>query len=264
MSLHDKIIDSFQLKGKAIPIQGGQNTSFKVDHTVLKPIDDFAHYEWIQTVINAINPTEYRLASSIKSNDGTYVKEGWICSAFEKGEEKQGFVTEKLAVSKLFHQDLRRINVNDFIAPTNAWETAHEVAWQKRELPKNIDVVAKSMLTELLNKVNVQESYQWQIVHGDLSGNILFVEGMEPLIIDFSPTIAPVEYAEAILVCDCIAWQSSDVSALNLLTCDNNKEMIIRAVIFRLTVAAIFAKGNQSKFLSEYNCFKKIINHIVI
>jgi hypothetical protein len=47
------------------------------------------------------------------------------------------------------------------------------------------------------------------------------------LIIDFSRTIAPVEYAEAILVCDNIACDGSLISDL---------EMILRAITFRLSL----------------------------
>lgn len=45
----------------------------------------------------------------------------------------------------------------------------------------------------------------------------MFDKTLSPLIIDFSPTIAPVEYAEAILVCDCIAWQGSAISEMELI-----------------------------------------------
>jgi hypothetical protein len=102
-----------------------------------------------------------------------------------------------------------------------------------------------------------------QIVHSNLSGNILFDQVLSPLVIDFSPTIAPVEYAEAILVCDCIAWQGSKISEIDLLPDDElYKEMIIRAIIFRLSVSAIFSKGDYLKFYQEYLAFKSIVEYI--
>ncbi|XEC97485.1 hypothetical protein AB6A23_13550 [Paenibacillus tarimensis] len=112
--------------------------------------------------------------------------------------------------------------------------------------------------------MSLKRQYKVQFVHGDLSGNILFDQVLTPLIIDFSPTIAPVEYAEAILVCDCIAWQGSDLSEIELFPTDElYKEMIIRAIIFRLAVSAIFAKGNNDQlFIGEYRAFKPIIEYI--
>lgn len=41
-----------------------------------------------------------------------------------------------------------------------------------------------------------------QLVHGDLSGNVLFAEGLAPAIIDFSPYWRPTSYADAIVVID--------------------------------------------------------------
>jgi hypothetical protein len=130
-------------------------------------------------------------------------------------------------------------------------------------LPQNISGQSFKILEELLFKVSLRENYKVQIVHSDLSGNILFDEILNPLIIDFSPTIAPVEYAEAIFVCDCIAWEGSSISEIDLIChTEFNIEMIIRAIIFRLSVAAIFAGDDADEFNREYQNFKPIIDYI--
>ncbi|MES7204587.1 hypothetical protein U6Q21_12495, partial [Cutibacterium acnes] len=105
------------------------------------------------------------------------------------------------------------------------------------------------------------DALQW--VHADLAGNILFDELLPPVIIDFSPWIAPVGYAEAILVCDCIAWQGSEVSEIELLpNTDFYNEMLIRAVIFRLAVEAIFAGEDVNRFIRQYRLFQPIIDGV--
>lgn len=137
------------------------------------------------------------------------------------------------------------------------------MAWQVTELPKEIHIEIRQIIKKLIHKVRLKENYNCQIVHADLSGNILFDEMLSPLIIDFSPTVAPIEYAEAILVCDCIAWQGSKVSDIDmLLNNEFNNEMIIRAVVFRLAVAAIFSGNDLKRFLQQYYLFKPIIDYV--
>ena len=261
--LSKDVVDSFNLKGDVIPIIGGQNTSVRVKNTVLKPAEDALHAEILLTIIYGIHPQGYRLSKPVKSNKGTFVSHGWICTQFETGHEVNGRVKEKLQVARLFHQDLSIINVNDLPQVNNPWSRAHKVAWQVTELAKEIHIEIRQIIEKLLHKVRLKENYACQIVHADLSGNILFHELLSPLIIDFSPTVAPVEYAEAILVCDCIAWQGSIVSDIDmLLNNEFNKEMIIRAVVFRLAVEAIFSGNDINRFIQQYVLFKPIVDYI--
>ncbi|KKI90132.1 hypothetical protein WQ54_23835 [Bacillus sp. SA1-12] len=261
--LSKEVIHSFNLKGKIEQLSGGQNTSLKVDHAVLKPVEDVHHYEWLLSVLNNIIPKSYRLSKPFRSQEGTFVNEGWICTRFEQGKEVNGRIEEKLKVAKLFHQDLSTVDYSDFPHVENPWTKAHRIAWQKDELPMDIHPKTEDIIMELLKKVQLKNQYNVQIVHADLSGNILFDEVLPPLIIDFSPTIAPIEYAEAILVCDCIAWQKSKISELELLPNNNTyREMMIRAVLFRLAVEAIFSKNELNRFMEQYLVFKPIIDYI--
>ncbi len=45
-----------------------------------------------------------------------------------------------------------------------------------------------------------------QLIHGDLSGNVLFAAGLPPAIIDFSPYWRPVAYASAVVAVDGVLW----------------------------------------------------------
>lgn len=263
MRLSTDLLHSFDLSGNIVPLSGGQSTSIKVGNAVLKPVDDVRHCEWLLNVINLISPQGYRIAKPIRSKHGTFVRNGWSCTHFEEGQDTKGRIQEKLLVSKLFHRDLSSIPHHDFPPIDNPWSKGHRIAWQKDKLPSEFPEDIQESLNHLLGMVTLRDHYDRQIVHSDLSGNILFDEGLNPLVIDFSPTIAPVEYAEAILVCDCIAWQGSEVSEIGLLPRDERyKEMIIRAIVFRLAVAAIFSNGDCMKYFSEYQAFKPIIDHI--
>ncbi|KRE32901.1 hypothetical protein [Paenibacillus sp. Soil724D2] len=263
MGLSEEIINSFHLSGDIVPLSGGQNTSVRVSNAVLKPVDDIQHSEWLLNIIYNIIPQGYRVSKPIRSKYGTFVSKGWACTQYEVGKDVKGRIEEKLLVSKLFHRDLSSIDFGNFPHTDNPWSKGHRIAWQIDELPGELPRETQEIINKLLSRVSLKEHYKVQIVHSDLSGNILFDHVLSPLVIDFSPTIAPVEYAEAILVCDCIAWQGSNISEIDLLP-DNElyKEMIIRAIIFRLSVSAIFSNGDYLKFFQEYQAFKSIIEYI--
>ncbi|TJY42564.1 hypothetical protein E5161_06830 [Cohnella pontilimi] len=264
MGISKEILQSFMLFGDPVQLSGGQNTSIKVGNAVIKPVDNKEQTEWVSNVIYNLDPQGYRVSKPIRSIFGTFVHNGWACTQYEPGKDTMGRVKEKLLVSRLFHRDLAAVRFHDFPYHVNPWSKGHRIAWQSDKLPMDIPNVAKEIISDLLCKVSLKRQYKVQLVHGDLSGNILFDQVLSPLIIDFSPTIAPVEYAEAILVCDCIAWQGSGLSEIEMLPTDEfYKEMIIRAIIFRLAVSAIFAKGNNDQlFISQYRAFKPIIEYI--
>ena len=45
-----------------------------------------------------------------------------------------------------------------------------------------------------------------QVIHGELSGNVLFAAGQAPAVIDFSPYRRPAAYADAIVAVDGLLW----------------------------------------------------------
>lgn len=73
-----------------------------------------------------------------------------------------------------------------------------------------------------------------QLVHSDLSGNVLFAEGQQPAIIDVSLCWRPVVYAEAIVIVDTLLWFDADNAVLDLIEPAEAEQMLVRALIFRL------------------------------
>jgi hypothetical protein len=264
MKIQNDILDAFNLEGEMEALSGGQNTSIRIKNVVLKPVDDNLQYcEWCLSTFSEIDPHGYRLSKPIKSNYGTFIYKGWCCMQYEPGKHRKGDLKDKIEISRLLHHDLENSCYKELPKADSVWAKAHLIAWQREKLPHNISGQAIKTLEELLVTVSLRECYNVQVVHSDLLGNILFDDILNPLIIDFSPTIAPVEYAEAILVCDSIAWEGSSISEIELIChTEFNIEMIIRAIIFRLSVAAIFAGDDSDEFISEYQNFKPIIDYI--
>ena len=53
-----------------------------------------------------------------------------------------------------------------------------------------------------------------QLVHGDLTGNILFDDALAPAVIDVSLYWRPPAFASAIVVADALVWEGADETLL--------------------------------------------------
>ncbi|MGV9912101.1 hypothetical protein [Streptomyces tendae] len=76
---------------------------------------------------------------------------------------------------------------------------ADRVAWGETttELPAQV-----GRLVTRLQAFRAPVDARAQLIHGDLTGNVLFAPGHALAIIDFSPYWRPVAYADAIVVVD--------------------------------------------------------------
>jgi hypothetical protein len=233
-----RILNAFNLSGNAYPLAGGQNNSWNVGEFVLKYVGTDNHYEWVASTLSQLKPEGYRISKPVISIDNRFVYNGWTCYTYEPGTFIEGREEEKLHVSRLFHHSLAGIDISRYHPANDRWQEAHRVAWSDSSGNRRL-----------------------QLVHGDLAGNILFHDVLPPLIIDFSPTLAPVEYAEAILIADSIAWHHAPLSTLQLLPQnDLYKGMLLRAVNFRLAVAQL--SDDNDEVIRTHEAFGKVINFL--
>jgi uncharacterized protein (TIGR02569 family) len=92
-----------------------------------------------------------------------------------------------------------------------------------------------------------------QLVHGDLTGNVLFADGLPPAVIDFSPFWRPPGYATAIVVGDALLWEGADESLLAAVSrVDDFPQLLLRALVFRAVVDALFRPGPRP---DDEDCF---------
>ena len=73
-----------------------------------------------------------------------------------------------------------------------------------------------------------------QLIHGDLSGNVLFHHRLAPGIIDLSPYWRPPLFTTAVVAVDAMVWEGADESVLAILRGHPDvPQYLTRAVIFR-------------------------------
>lgn len=72
-----------------------------------------------------------------------------------------------------------------------------------------------------------------QLVHADLTGNVLFEPGLPPLVIDFSLYWRPTQYAAAVVVADALVFEGAPRGLIDELDQPTACQYLLRALIFR-------------------------------
>ncbi|MDG4862685.1 aminoglycoside phosphotransferase [Streptomyces sp. T-3] len=229
--------NAFGVKGPAVPLVGGQGRTVLVDGFAFKPAegaDD--EVEWAASLFEKLAPGNgFRVPLPLRAADGRSVVDGWTASEFLTGEPgPEGHWAGVLGTGRAFHTALQQLPRPDFLdRRTHPWAVADRVAWGEQDTDVIEDLTTPlSALLKLRRPVKQDAA---QLIHGDLTGNVLFAEDEVPAVIDFSPYWRPPAFAEAIVVADGLLW--FDLPA-DLLTVGSRHpdwpQMLIRALIFRL------------------------------
>lgn len=250
------ILEAFGIEGEMVKLEGGQNTSVKVGDYVLKPVGDPIYAEWVLSVFDGLQSDKYRISRPIRAFNGKYIYRGFMACSYEPAEDCHGRLTDKIQVAKALNEDLHSFSYEGSPKSNDPWSKSHRIVWGE-SLPEHMDDEVKAHLEPLLNKLSCRKKDDFQILHSDLYGNILFHDDLSPLVIDFSPTIGPAEYAIAIMICDGIAWDGCDISYLNNI---EEKELILRASLFRLITIALVPELTKDRFFEEVKAYERILN----
>lgn len=248
--LSPAVLQAFGISGSPVPLAGGQGRSVLAGETVLKAVDDPIEVEWVMGIQHQVlrdkdKASGYRLAEPLMTADGCYVADGWSAARLISGQPgPKGRWEEVLNASRAFHKDLERIVRQPPVfleQRSHRWAKADRVAWSedvehKRDVVADLDGVF-TRLKELRRPVPETEGRS-QIIHGDLSGNVLLTstpQNISPGIIDVSPYWRSVEYAEAMLVADGLLDFGEGEELIRLVGRDGYRlQMLVRALMFRV------------------------------
>ena len=234
--------------------------SLRVGDCVFKPIDNAARYKWACDLLLKLSVDGIRIPEPRRAIDGSFVFRGWAASVYEPGDHVHGQWQEKLQVTRLFHAKLRELDHSPIPPGDDWWSRAHKVAWQCDPLPRALQPQTVDKIETLFEQYRPLARTDG-IIHSDICGNILFHENLNPCIIDFSPAYGSVEYAEAIMVADATAWENAPVDIVEMLpSTEHYRQHLLRAISFRVIVAALYEPHNVDRFLKEYAAFEPIID----
>jgi hypothetical protein len=174
-----------------------------------------------------------RIAQPVQTLGGSWTHFGWSATRFVSGREpdrsRSAAWVEIVQAGRAFHRAIRHVPRPDCLAErTDSWAVADRAVWDERSwhyLPEFEAVVSR--LRPALSPLGPA-----QLVHGDLTGNVLFSPGELPAIIDVSPYWRPPAYAEGIVVADALSWYDASANLLDEVGVPVSA--VARALLFRM------------------------------
>jgi uncharacterized protein (TIGR02569 family) len=244
------VLHAFGGNGSARPLDGGQGTSWAAEDLVFKP-DGGPGHEWLAGAFADVVPDGFRLAMPVCTSDGAWVFEGWSATRWVQGLEPDysRIPTWRaiLGAGRAFHRAVAHLDRPDFLdARQDWWARADRAAWGERAIRFRPEFAA---LARRLQGA-LEPLGRPQIVHGDLTNNVLFAPGLPPAIIDISPYWRPPDYAEGIVVADALCWHDAPASLWE--TLDVPVAAVARALLFRMaTTNERVASGAEAVDLED-------------
>ncbi len=215
-----------------MPLADARDGVARAGDVVLKAVSDVEEAEWSAEVLSALPERGFRLGRPVRATDGRWVVDGWAAYRYVEGENTpEGRWREVLEAGLALHGALAAVARPAFFARrASRWAVADRVAWGEEE----IDLVEG--IADLARRLQARlrpSTARCQVVHGDLSNNVLFAPGLAPAVIDFSPYWRPVVYAQAIVVVDALLYRGAPSSTMDLLEDPASTEYLARAWLFR-------------------------------
>jgi len=259
------VLDAFGIQHPLQPLPGGRGLCFLSGDTVLRPVDGTTGEEWLCNLLlklNSLSNPNYRIArpllkgnTSLPPSSNQFIASGWTASSFLPGKDgPKNRWGHLFNASRAFHRDLRELVQEPpaFISSrTNRWAQADRITWEEQRLEdapevnhKVLEIISEYLARlEALKEPLSEDSMVCQLIHGDLTGNVLFDvndQGLSPAIIDLSLYWRPVEYAEAIVVADGLVCYGEGAELIQLFGTDRFRlQILIRALYWRILTFAI-------------------------
>jgi uncharacterized protein (TIGR02569 family) len=227
------VLRAFGLAVAPVRLAGGQGESWRAGDVVLKPVPDPAAAGWVADVLERVVEDGFRVARPVRHAGGGWVAGGWAAHRWVAGEPGPvGRWAELLGAARAFHHAVRAEPQPPFLAHRDdRWARGDRAAWEEASpdvLPQVARVAAR------LRALTRPAAEPPQLVHGDLSGNVLFAEGLAPAVIDVSPYWRPAAYAEAVAVADGLLWWGEGAGLLAGAGRAGDPALVARGVLFRL------------------------------
>jgi uncharacterized protein (TIGR02569 family) len=240
------VIESFGGAGSPAPLAGGRGTAWRVGRLVLRPADPAEPpLGWQRDLLASIGDPGFRVSLPVTTAGGDFENDGWCAWQFVEGTHAEGRWREIIAVGERFHRAIADVPEPAYVAErTDPWAIADRVAWGELEADGFADV---EHLAELVSARRELQAPR-QLVHGDLTGNVLFADDLPPAIIDLSPYWRPPAYASAVVVADALVWEGAEESLLDAVAhVPRFPQFLVRALIMRLVVDRHFRESHATR-----------------
>ena len=252
------ILEEFGADGTLEPLSGGEGMSRKSGNIVLKPYQNEEEAIWSADLMNSIKENGFRVARPVMGKHGSWVYRGWTASRFVEGKEDKGRFFEKIEISKRFHTAIELTERPGFMkTKNNLYVVADKMTWGEQPLTWSHQLnESLAPLVEALKPIHLKD----QLIHGDLTGNILFHDTLLPAVIDMTPYWRPAEFATAIIIVDSLVWNNVPTTTFaDIETTEEMNQLLLRATIWRIKITDEFNQKNNDKSYDFVNSYKPFI-----
>ncbi len=252
------VLAAYGIRGAVRDLAGGQGTSGVAGGLVLKPGADIDVTTWLARLCAHVEQLGFQLPAPVSAGDGRLVVDGWSATTYvegspvDKSDRSAAAWLPVLEAGRAFHRAVRHEPRPAFLETrTHRWAEGDRAAWGNaphRPQPRSARLIHR------LARHVVDERLAGQLVHGDLSGNVLLCTGRAPAVIDVSPYWRPAAYADAVVVVDALLWWESDPQLLDLGwpgALDGRVWMSLLARAFTFRLLAFDASGPASAKVDE-------------
>ena len=232
-----EVLAAFGVSAEPERLPGGMKTSWRCGDLVLKPLDlSIEEVRWWGALFERLESDRFRV-SRLRG-----ISDGWCAWEHMPGEHRERAWSEIIAVGERFHAAIADVSRPSFLdRRMNHWAIGERVAWG--ELPAD-DFSHVKHLPRLAAALRPVDETASQLVHGDLTGNVLFAADLPPAVIDFSPYWRPTGFASAVVVGDALLWEGADADLLKAVDhVDDLPQLLLRALIYRAVVDGLLRAG---------------------
>ena len=221
----------------------GTGDAWQIGDRVLKRIAaDSSWLDWEERVLSPLKEKGFRIQRPQRARDGSFVVDGWFARDYLAGAHRSNRWREIISVADALlaaFEALPTSLVHPMPIPRrDPWARADRIAWEEEPMPTGLGS-ADPILGELL-EARRPVRLAPQLIHGDLTGNVLFADGLAPAVIDFSPYWRPAGYAIGVIVADAVVWEGADLALLDAVAGRAEiGQCLFRAMIFRHVTALL-------------------------
>jgi uncharacterized protein (TIGR02569 family) len=244
------VLEAFALNDRPEPLPSGEDTVWRVGRTVLKRLDlPTAQLEWQAKLFDGLQERpDFRVPRAIKSVRGALEFKGWFGMTFLPGRREPGRWLDIIDVGHLFHDSVSSVSKPAFLLDRDdPWSVGDRIAWAEM----TIDEIPQTKHLERLTSVLWPVTAPPQLIHGDLTGNVLFDDNLPPAILDLSPYFRPPRFADAVVVVDALVWGGGDPSLVDAVEDPEFSQYLVRALIYRAVTDRLFRRDRPFRLDAE-------------
>ena len=251
------VLAAFGSPGDPVAIPGGEGPAWSAGDLVFKRAPGGDEWRWLGEHLPSVREEGFRLAKPVAALDGRWIVDGWGAVVRLPGAQPTTpRWAEVLALSDRVHLEMRPLPRPAFIdRRTHPWSVGDRVAWDDVASPVPHDLLDR--LLSLRRPVDLAS----QLIHGDLTGNVLFAEGQPPAVIDPTMYWRPAAYASAIVVGDAVRWHGADAAELLAAVAhvDAFPQLYVRACVFRLVAALLFGRRHLDAYAVDVELAERLV-----